>query len=526
MNSFSSLKFPLICGLLGLGLSFSSGCAHWSAKKNKTGELASKASAAGTNSSTLEEPGEPTDPDEEYNSDSPSLEAKDETPSELGDVDAKQDLQADEIEADRLSRQTFPLVYNEFVDQWVRFFTGRGRGTFERWLQRSTRYIPMIKQVLQEEGLPPDLIYLAMIESGFNPKARSHAKAVGPWQFIKSTGERYGLQVDYWIDERKDITKSTRAAAHYLKELHQIFGSWYLAAAAYNAGEGKVLMAIRRDRSRNFWELSRKKKNFRKETQNYVPKIIAAALLAKNPERYGFVGLEYEQPLSWTEVSVPAGVDLKSVAEVTDVPLDTLRILNAELRRDITPPGDGFKMRVPQETGSVLAAKVSELKTKKVGRILTHTIRRGDTLGAIARRYGVDVQAIMEFNSIRSAKKLRLGMELEIPVAEGLSRVRFKERTSDPRNKTPQAKSRKRSESSASLASAESAGSYKVQEGDTLWDIAKRFNTSVDTLLKTNGLKSSRNLRVGMVLKLPTTPQSQRSTRNSKDKNRSPASTR
>src|SRR5690606_13336536 len=153
----------------------------------------------------------------------------------------------------------------------------------------------------REEGLPEDLIYLSMIESVFNPRAYSRARAVGPWQFIEGTGKRYGLRVNYWIDERKDIIKSTHAAAKYLKELYQIFGSWYLAAAAYNAGEGTVLNAIRRDRTRNFWQLARQEKNFRSETQNYVPKMIAAALLAKSPEKYGFADKEiaYEDPLTW-----------------------------------------------------------------------------------------------------------------------------------------------------------------------------------------------------------------------------------
>jgi len=440
--------------------------------------------------------------------DTPGTEAREETPEDLGDLRISETRTKEEIQADIEARRSFPLVYNEFVSQWIKYFSGpRGRGFFGRWLERSTRYIPMIKQVLKEEGLPEDLIYLSMIESGFNPKAKSRAKAMGPWQFMKATGQRYDLEVDYFVDERKDITKSTRAAAQYLKELHDIFGSWYLAAAAYNAGEGKVLMAIRRDRSRNFWELSRRKKNFRAETRNYVPKIIAAALIAKNPEQYGFKDLDFELPLRWETVLVPPGVHLKNVGELLDVELDDLRILNAELRRDITPPGGDFPLRVPPEKVETLKAKIGDLKTQKVGRIMVHSVRRGETLSSIARRYDVPMQEIMEFNQIRSAKRLRIGMELEIPTdREPVARrsattTRAKNREAaqgsreEPRTETP-------SENSKADGSNARSSTYRVRSGDNLWKISERSGVSVKELERLNGLDKKSPIRPGQTLRL------------------------
>ncbi len=422
MNQTYQTKSPF---LLSLFLYLLTSCSHFTRDEPTrfakfVGPNSTAADGSPLDTSPNEESSELLDDeDEAYNRDSPSAELKEETPDDLGEVTASQTLRKEEIEADLQASKSFPLVYNEFVEQWVRYFTGRGKGFFSRWLARSTRYIPIARSILKEQGMPEDLIYLAMIESGFNPIARSRAAAVGPWQFIKGTGQRYDLTVDYWIDERKDIRKSTLAAAKYLKELHQIFGSWYLAAAAYNAGEGKVLFAIRRDKSRNFWELARQKKNFRAETRNYVPKIIAAALVAKNPEKFGFTNIAYEEPISWENMQVPSGVDLRSVADLTSSELEILRILNSELRRDITPPGSaGYELKVPIGKKELLTANLNKLKAKKISNIIAHEVKRGENLGAIARRYGANVQSIMELNQIRSAKRLRIGMELSIPLGD------------------------------------------------------------------------------------------------------------
>lgn len=469
--------------------------------------------------------------DEDKDADAEDVE---QTPEDLGDIKASSEVSAKEKEADQMSLLTFPLVHNEFVQQWVDYFTGRGRETFEKWLTRSTRYIPLMKQVLKEEGVPVDLIYLSMIESGFNPKAYSHAKAVGPWQFMEPTGKRYGLRVDFWIDERKDIVKSTHAAAIYLKELHAIFGSWYLAAAGYNAGEGRVLSAIRRDKNRNFWELAHGKTNFRAETKNYVPKIIAAALLAKNPEKYGFnKGLDFGKPLAWESVRVPGGVDLRAVAQVTNEDPDLLQILNAELRTGITPPEskDGYDVRVPPEKKDVLLSKLTELSRIQVASFINHRVGRGENLGYIARRYKTTVVILLKLNNINNPKSLRVGQVLKVPLPRGARKgtasyardftreaeVKRNSLTRVAKGRTEIKKSQERVLASSKTAykqdriplkkaktksAPQPVAKHKVKRGETLTGIANRYRVKQSEIVKENNLKR-RDVRIGQLLKIP-----------------------
>lgn len=439
------------------------------------------------------------------------------TPEDLGDVNVSSEASAKEKEADQMSRTTFPLVYNEFVQVWINYFKGRGRSTFEKWLVRSTRYIPLMKQVLREEGVPEDLIFLAMIESGFNPKAYSRAKAVGPWQFMEQTGVRYGLKVDFWIDERRDIVKSTHAAAQYLKELHAIFGSWYLAAAGYNAGEGRVLTAIRREKSRNFWELAHAKDHFRAETRNYVPKIIAAAILAKNPQGHGFsTNLPYEKPLAWDSVKVPGGVDIRAVEQVTGANLETLQILNAELRTGITPPDakEGYEIRIPPEKKDVLLSKISELSRIQVASFINHKVGRGENLGFIARRYKTSVNMLLKLNNIRNPRSLRVGQSLKVPLPKASAMkgsYLLPDQTIYSKKASGKGASRKLASTSKSKRLALKAKkkspalvSHKVRKGDTLSGIAQRYGVSMGDILKYNRL-SDRTVKVGQNLKIPNT---------------------
>ena len=217
-----------------------------------------------------------------------------------------------------------PIVMNARVEHFIRYFQTSGKKIFSGWLERSAKYIPMMKTLLKENGLPEDLVYMALIESGFNPYAISRMKAAGPWQFIYRTGKRYGLNVTWWVDERRDPEKSTVAAANYLKDLYDMFECWYLAAAGYNAGEYKIAKAMKRYRTEDFWELT-KYRYLKRETKDYVPQMIAAALIAKDPDEYGFTDIDYQDPLCFDKVKVPEVTDLGFIARACEIPLEEVK---------------------------------------------------------------------------------------------------------------------------------------------------------------------------------------------------------
>jgi len=229
-----------------------------------------------------------------------------------------------------------PMTINAQVSAYIRHFCGSKKKVFSVYLARSSRYLPMMKGIFKKQGLPQDLAYLAMIESGFSPWARSVANAIGPWQFIRETAVRYGLKVNHWIDERRDPEKATVAAARYLKDLYRQFGSWYLAAAGYNAGEKRVEGAVNRHDTRNFWDLA-KKRVLPPETCNYVPQFIAAALITKNPGKYGFTGISYQTPMRYSRVKLPGGTDLRWFARVLGISYETIKQLNPELQKAWVP---------------------------------------------------------------------------------------------------------------------------------------------------------------------------------------------
>ena len=240
-----------------------------------------------------------------------------------------------------------PIVINAKVEQFIQYFQTSGKKVFSNWLARSEKYIPFMKNLLKGNGLPEDLVYMALIESGFNPYAYSRSKASGPWQFIYLTGKRYGLNLNWWVDERRDPEKSTIAATKYLKDLYDMFECWYLAAAGYNAGEGKIANAMKRYRTEDFWELS-KYNYLKQETKDYVPQMIAAALIAKDPEKYGFADIEYQEPLQYEKVRVPAVIDLRLIAKACEISVDELKDLNPELLRWCTPPDSpDYEIKIP-----------------------------------------------------------------------------------------------------------------------------------------------------------------------------------
>lgn len=252
------------------------------------------------------------------------------------------------IQVDQKPNFDLPITYNSKVRFWIRYFQSQGQKDFKRWLERATRYQSKIIPLLQQKGLPQDLFYLAMIESGFSSRAVSTADAVGYWQFIEPTANRYGLKTSWWLDERRDIVKSTVAAASYLNDLFKMFNSWYLAAAAYNMGEGRTKRLIEKYKTRNYWELS-KKADFPRETENYVPKIIAAMLIAKAPHLYGFKDLNPQKPYEYELFQVPGGTDLENLAYYAGFSKDELKQLNPELIKGFIPQFVGrHTIRIPK----------------------------------------------------------------------------------------------------------------------------------------------------------------------------------
>ncbi|MCB0412134.1 MAG: lytic transglycosylase domain-containing protein, partial [Bdellovibrionales bacterium] len=263
----------------------------------------------------------------------PSLKKLTHTPPKLDEIYPQFDL---------------PIIYNSRVKNWITYFQGRGRKWFGTWLSRSNRYLPAMQGTLRKKSLPQDLAYVAMIESGFSPHAVSSASAVGYWQFIRPTANRYGLQTNWWIDERRDFAKSTIAAARYLEDLFRIFKSWYLTAAAYNMGEGRLKKLTKKYRTNNFWILANKP-DFPKETRDYIPKLIATMLIAKAPGLYGFHNIEKVPPHEFDYFSVPGGTDLVTLAEAIGVSQSSLRSLNPELIHGFVPRFvRSHRIRVPQ----------------------------------------------------------------------------------------------------------------------------------------------------------------------------------
>src|SRR6267142_6638975 len=419
-------------------------------------------------------------------------------PAPAGSVSVKLPELLGISEEELRAKYDIPVELNDAVVAYIRFFQTDAREHFSRWLGRSTRYIPMMRQVLEREKLPLDTVYLAMIESGFSAYAYSFAKAAGPWQFVLGTSRRYGLLTDFWVDERRDPYKATVAASRYLKDLRERFrGNWYLAWAGYNAGEGKISRAIRNEKTTDFWRMMGKGRTLRAETKHYVPKLIAAALIAKHPERFGF-RVDYEEPREVEEVRVPDATDLHVLAKAADITFDDVRDLNPELRRFCTPPG-GWIVKLPKGTRDGFLAEYEKLDAKDRLSFTEHRVEKGEPLSKIARAYGVSEAAILRTNGLKSYKQIKPGRVLVIAMA-GSSRGLLAGSQIDGRayvrGRVPPASS---SVPTAASAQRSSANLYTVKPGDTLWKIATRFSTTVDKLRNLNGLtgRRARALQVG-----------------------------
>ncbi|WNG34615.1 LysM peptidoglycan-binding domain-containing protein [Archangium violaceum] len=427
------------------------------------------------------------------------------------------------------ARYDIPVEMQPLVAQYIQFFQGPGRKWFSKWVSRSTRYLPVMQPILEAHGLPRDTVYLAMIESGFSPTAYSWAHASGPWQFISSTGRQYGLRQDFWVDERRDPIKATYAAARYLKDLYAELGHWYLAWAGYNTGSGRVRRLMDRLGTNDFWAISSPaEKGLALETRHYVPKLIAAALIAKHPAAFGFSEREfvYEQPLSFDEVKLTEATDLDVIARSAGVSVTQILELNPELRRWCTPPSSAknpYVLRLPKDTAQKFTENFARLSPKERLTFRVHRVKRGDTLSQIALTYGTAPEAILQMNQLKSVRTLRLNAELVIPVpavrgggkaASGesaLARKVAQARRSGvsvlrPEDEVPAGTPRgpvATGPIKTETINGRKRVTYGVQSGDSLWAIAQRFQVNVDDIRKWNNLTvraSKKALKVGSVL--------------------------
>jgi len=390
-------------------------------------------------------------------------------------------------ESDLKENISIPLVFNEAVEHYIRYFTTKKKDLFKRWLRRKKRYAPFVKEILREHGLPEDLVYLAMIESGFNLHAYSPMKAAGPWQFIPETGRRYGLVVNHWVDERRDLRKSTVAAARYLQELFDQFGCWYLAAAGYNAGENRIDKVIKRYSTKDFWKL-RAYNTLPRETREYVPQLIAAAVIAKDPERYGLGAIANVEPFEFVKVTVPGGVPLKAVAKAASIDVPSVRSLNPEIRRGITPPGKIYGIKLPADTDTVtFQSSLTSILTegRRVVGVFRHMTRRRDNVRKIARRYGVSKSDLALVNS--SPLRLRKGRSLYIPRFE-------KPEMGEESNliKTANLRKHMTKQKHLSKMDMEKTATHTVKKGETLSSIAAKYDMDVKMLKHINRLKTDR----------------------------------
>ena len=376
-----------------------------------------------------------------------------------------------------------PLTLNSKVEYFLYYFQTSGKESFSKWLSRSARYIPMMKEILKREGMPEDLVYVAMIESGFQMHARSWANAVGPWQFISETGRRYDLRIDQWIDERKDPVKATTAAALYLKELYGMFkGDWYLATAGYNAGENKILRAISMYNTNDFWEISQGS-YLKRETKEYVPKLLAAAIIAKDPARYGFTDIAHLTPIEYDTVTIPSRTNLELAAKLSGTTFESIKELNPDLRHWCTPPNyPDYLLKIPKGSKQQFEAEYVKVPEDQrfTERVLysRYLARRKDSLKSVARRFNTSPATLAELNGLNVKSRIA-GKSLLVPVKQT---VDF-------------------SHEGRSVKAAPAKGSfakyYTIKSGDTLTALSKLFNVSTKLLSAWNDLKVKMALKPG-----------------------------
>jgi len=317
-----------------------------------------------------------------------------------------------------LTKNHIPLVINKEVSYFIKLYTSGSRNYLKKVLKRAHKYFPMMKKAFKEENLPEELIYLPIIESGFLLHAYSPRHASGPWQFIKGTARYYGLKSNWWIDERRNPEKSTIAAVRHLKVLYKKLKDWYLALAAYNAGIGKVVKAIKKYKSRNFWDLIKgRRRILKKETKNYVPKFIAVTIICENLDKFGFSEIEKEQPILYDVVEIPDATDLRLIAQLCKTTYENIKELNPELKQWATPPKyENYKLRIPYGTKSLFLSQFTNIPPEDRITFRRHKIKRGESVWSIAKKYKVPREMIIKMNKLGKRAMIREGKYLIIPI--------------------------------------------------------------------------------------------------------------
>jgi membrane-bound lytic murein transglycosylase D len=405
----------------------------------------------------------------------------------------------DSIASNHVVEEEIEIVYNWRTEHWIDYFTGRGRKHFKKWLERTAIYSDIIDPILIETGVPRDLLYLAVIESGLNLDAQSRVKAIGPWQFMAGTGRLFGLRINWWIDERKDIIASTYAAAHYLSHLHNLFGSWPLALAAYNSGEYRVAYAISKQKTDDYWRL-----DLPSQTRWFVPKFMAALAIGRDPEKYGFE-IPGAEPLGFDVIRIDKSTDLRTVARAAGCTYRTIETLNPAMKRWATPPGMVVELKVPPGTGGTVLSALDELPESERMNWHKHTVKKGETLSQIATRYEISTRELKRINEIRNEHRIRAGNILLIPVkdaqtvATAANEPRYREEPNLPDKITM--KKYNAPEGYRKIV-------YKVKPNDTLSEIAERHSVGLSKLRRWNDLRYSSIIRPGQNLVIYLPPES------------------
>lgn len=395
----------------------------------------------------------------------------------------------DSIAVNHVVEDEIEIVMNWRTEHWIKYFTGKGRRHFSRWLERVEQYRDIIEPILIENELPRDLLFLSVIESGLNLNALSRVKATGPWQFMAGTGRLFGLRINWWIDDRKDIIASTYAAAHYLKHLHGLFGSWPLALAAYNSGEYRVAYAISKQKTDDYWRL-----NLPSQTRWFVPKFMAALEIGRNAEKYSF-GTSVVEPVIFDVIRIDKSTDLRLIAKSAGCTYRTIQKLNPAMKRWATPPGMIVELKVPDGTGEAVLAALDDIPEEKRVSWHKHRVRRGETLSQIATRYEISLKELKRINEIRNVHRIREGNIILIPVKDAGTVA-----STEPKYREKPALPDKITMKKYTPPSGYNKIVYTVKRKDTLSEIADRHHVGLSKLRRWNDLRYSSMIKPGQKL--------------------------